>query len=158
MSEITNKSGRLVNPVWIKTRCEADVNLPKYQTPASVGCDLHSHEDAVIKPGKRALVSTGLKLEIPYGIGAYVCPRSGLAIKNGITVLNAPGVIDSDYRGEIKVILHNAGEEEFYVKKGDRIAQLIFFPIIQAIFQRSEELSETDRGEGGFGSTGISST
>lgn len=156
MSE--KKSGRLVNPIWVRTICSGNAILPKYQTEASVGCDLHATEDVVVKVGERSLVGTGLKLEIPFGIGAYVCPRSGLAAKHGITVLNSPGVIDSDFRGEIKVILFNSGKEDFYVSKGDRIAQLIFFPSIQAIFQSVEALSQTDRGEGGFGSTGISST
>lgn len=155
---MSDKTGRLVNPIWIKASCAEDVSLPKYQTPGSVGCDLQSSENLIIKSGQRALVGTGLKLEIPYGIGAYICPRSGLAAKHGITVLNSPGTIDSDYRGELKVVLFNSGEEDFSIKKGDRIAQLMFFPIIQAIFQRSEELSSTARGEGGFGSTGISST
>lgn len=155
---MNEKSGRLVNPLWVKVVCDNGTLLPKYQTVSSAGCDLHAAEEVVIKPGKRALVATGLKIELPCGITACVCPRSGLAIKHGITVLNAPGIIDSDYRGEIKVILFNAGEEDFFIKKGDRIAQLIFTSIIQAIFQRSDELSETDRGEGGFGSTGISSS
>lgn len=153
-----DKTGRLINPIWIKADCPEDIQLPKYQTPGSVGCDLQSSEDLVIKSGQRALVGTGLKLEIPYDIGAYICPRSGLAAKYGITVLNSPGTIDSDYRGELKVILFNSGNEDFFIKKGDRIAQLMFFPIIQAIFQRSTDLSETNRGSGGFGSTGISST
>lgn len=155
---MNDKPGRLVNPIWIKASCAEGVELPKYQTPGSVGCDLQSSDDVIIKSGQRLLVGTGLKLEIPYGIGAYICPRSGLAAKYGITVLNTPGTIDSDYRGELKVILFNSGNEDFCIKKGDRIAQLMFFPIIQAIFQRSDDLSTTSRGEGGFGSTGISST
>lgn len=155
---MSEKSGRLVNPIWIKVSCDDDVQIPTYQTIGSVGCDLHSHDSLVIKSGQRALVGTGLKLEIPYGIGAYICPRSGLAAKYGITVLNSPGTIDSDYRGELKVILFNSGNEDYHIKKGDRIAQLMFFPIIQAIFQRTEALSSTARGEGGFGSTGITSS
>jgi len=155
---MSDKPGRLVNPIWIKALCEEDVQLPKYQTPGSVGCDLQSAESHIVKPGQRTLVGTGLKLEIPYGIGAYICPRSGLAAKHGITVLNSPGIIDSDYRGELKVILFNSGNEDFVIKKGDRIAQLLFFPIFQAIFQKTKVVAETQRGEGGFGSTGITST
>ena len=154
---MNEKIGRLVNPLWIKAICENDAVIPKYQTASSAGCDLHSIEDVDIRPGKRALIGTGIKLELPLGITACVCPRSGLAVKHGITVLNAPGIIDSDYRGEIKVILYNTGDEVFEVKKGDRIAQIIFTSVIQAIFQKSEELSNTVRGENGFGSTGISS-
>jgi len=150
-------STKKINPVWIRAVCGENSSFPKYQTEASVGCDLHSAVDLVIKPGKRALVGTGIKLETPNGVGAMVCSRSGLAIKHGIAVLNSPGIIDSDFRGEIRVILHNSGDEDFHVSKGDRIAQLVFFPIVQAIFQDCRELSQTDRGEGGFGSTGVTS-
>lgn len=128
---------------------------PKYQTPDSAGVDLQSTEDVVIKPGERALVSTGLYLEMPSGFMAQVCPRSGLAIKNGITVLNAPGIIDADYRGEVKVILINLGQSEFSIKNGDRIAQLIFLPCFQGHLIAKDELSQTERGEAGFGSTGV---
>lgn len=152
---MSEKPGRLINPIWINTVTEDADLIPKYQTYGSAGCDLKSVEDKVIWPGERALIGTGIRLEIPFGIAAQVCPRSGLAIKYGVTVLNSPGIIDNDYRGEIKVILHNSGKEEFIIKKGDRIAQLLFFPIMQAIFQKAEEVSETQRGDGGFGSTGI---
>jgi len=154
-AQMSDKFGRLINPIWISTVTDDVSLIPKYQTQGSAGCDLKSTEDKVIYPGERALIGTGLRLEIPFGIAAQVCPRSGLAVKYGITVLNAPGIIDNDYRGEIKVVLHNTGKEEFIIKKGDRIAQLLFFPIIQAIFQSAAEVSETQRGEGGFGSTGI---
>lgn len=151
-----NETNRLVNPIWVKVVTEDTSLFPKYQTAGSAGCDLHSAEDVNIEPNSRGFVNTGIKIEIPEGYGAFVCPRSGLAVKNGITVLNSPGIIDNDYRGEIKVILFNTSDKIFTVKKGDRIAQLVFFPIIQAIFRKVAEVSDTTRGEGGFGSTGIS--
>ena len=152
---MVDSNGRPTNPIWIKILTDNTENIPSYQTPGSAACDLKSTGNYVIPPGSRVVIDTGIKLEIPKGFAAQVCPRSGLAAKNGITVLNSPGIIDNDYRGEIKVILHNSGMEEFIVKKGDRIAQLLFFPIFQAIFQRTEEVSTTNRGEGGFGSTGV---
>lgn len=152
---MVDSNGRPTNPIWIKVVTDDPENVPSYQTSGSAACDLKSTDNIVIPPGFRMVVGTGIKLEIPKGFGAQVCPRSGLAAKNGITVLNSPGIIDNDYRGEVKVILHNTGTEDFIVKKGDRIAQLLFFPIFQAIFQRVEEVSTTHRGEGGFGSTGV---
>jgi len=148
-------SERFTNPIWVKVLTDDDSQIPTYQTHGSAACDLKSTDDVVIPPGSRFVVGTGIKLEIPNGFGAMVCSRSGLAAKNGIQVLNDPGLIDTDYRGEVKVILHNAGKEEFIVKKGDRIAQLLFFPIFQAIFQKTKVVAETPRGEGGFGSTGV---
>jgi len=146
------------NPIWVKVIVDDNSLIPKYQTSGSVGCDLMSSDVVVIPPDSRRIIGTGLKMEIPSGFGAMVCSRSGLAAKHGIHVLNGPGLIDNDYIGEIKVILHNTGQEEFIIKKGDRIAQLVFFPIFQAIFQTAAKLAETIRGEGGFGSTGNSST
>lgn len=148
-------SERITNPIWVKVLTDDDSQIPAYQTPGSAACDLKSADDVIIPSGSRFVVGTGIKLEIPNGFGAMVCSRSGLAAKNGIQVLNAPGLIDTDYRGEIKVILHNTGQSEFIVKKGDRIAQLLFFPIFQAIFQKATTVTETVRGEGGFGSTGV---
>lgn len=130
-------------------------NKPQYQTPLSAGCDLPSAEEVVIPAGEWKLVGTGLFLEIPEGFMAMVCPRSGLALKHGITVLNAPGIIDADYRGEVKVILINHSKQEYSIKTGDRIAQLIFAPAFQASMSESEQLSGTQRGQGGFGSTGV---
>jgi len=130
------------------------VNAPAYQTEGSAGCDLVAAEDVELAPGKWAAVGTGLFLEIPTGYAGYVCPRSGLALKSGISVLNSPGIIDSDYRGEVKVILVNHTDLRYKVKGGDRIAQLLFVPVIQAVLRSSEELSNTTRGSGGFGSTG----
>lgn len=148
-------SERPTNPIWIKVLTDDDSQIPAYQTSGSAACDLKSTDELVIPSGTRVTVGTGIKLEIPNGFGAMVCSRSGLAAKNGIQVLNAPGIIDTDYRGEIKVILHNSGQSEFIVKKGDRIAQLLFFPIFQAIFQKAELIDNTARGEGGLGSTGV---
>lgn len=134
----------------------ADLPLPAYATPESAGCDLVAavEKDVVIAPGKRLLVPTGLKIALPDGFEAQVRPRSGLALKHGITVLNTPGTIDSDYRGEIGVILINLGEENFTVTRGLRIAQMVIAPVTNADWQEVTELSESVRGEGGFGSTG----
>lgn len=130
-------------------------NKPVYQTDGSAGCDLQSLEDVVLLPGKRVLISTGLFLEIPHGFMGMICPRSGLALNHGVTVLNAPGIIDSDYRNEVKVVLINLGDEEYFVKKGDRIAQIIFSPAPQCHLHYSKDMTETLRGLRGFGSTGI---
>lgn len=131
-----------------------DCEAPKYATDGSAGCDLIANEDGTVPAGERVLVSTGLFVAIPRGFEGQVRPRSGLAYKNGVTVLNTPGTIDSDYRGEVKVILFNHGTGPFYFKKGDRIAQLVIMPVMRASFVRMEQLSSTERGEGGFGSTG----
>lgn len=129
--------------------------LPKYQTALSAGMDLYANLDApvTLKPLERKLIATGLLMELPQGYEAQVRPRSGLAIKNGITVLNTPGTIDADYRGEIGVILVNLSAESFTVNDGDRIAQMVIAKHETAIWDEVDELSETDRGEGGFGST-----
>ena len=128
---------------------------PAYQTEHSAGCDLVSSEDATIPAGEWRLVGTGLFLEIPSGFMGMVCPRSGLSAKSGVTVLNAPGIIDADYRGEVKVILINLSKQEYSVKVGDRIAQLVFAPAFQGKLKQSEQLTDTARGAGGFGSTGV---
>ena len=111
--------------------------VPTYQTPGSAGCDLIASEEVSISPGKWIAVSTGLYLEIPKGYVAQVCPRSGLAMKHGVSVLNAPGIIDSDYRGEVKVLLVNHDSLRYTVKKGDRIAQLVFLPVVQVQIGRA---------------------
>ncbi|MGX2982714.1 dUTP diphosphatase [Helicobacter sp. 23-1045] len=129
--------------------------LPKYQSAGAAGFDLHSVESSEILPGGFCAVKTGLAFEIPQGYEVQVRPRSGLAFKNGISVLNTPGTIDSDYRGEIMVILFNFGKEKFEIKKGDRIAQAVLAQVFLADFALSDELDSTKRGEGGFGSTGI---
>jgi dUTP pyrophosphatase len=131
-----------------------NASIPAYQTKEAAGFDLHSIEDAVINPGERKLIGTGLAFEIEYGYEVQIRPRSGLAYKHGITVLNTPGTIDSDYRGEIKVLLINYGSEAFEIKPGERIAQAVIAPVVQAGIEEVEELSDTGRGEGGFGSTG----
>ena len=131
--------------------------LPQYETKASAGVDLKAvlDEKVVLKPLERALIKTGLFLEIPVGYEAQVRPRSGLALKKGISVLNSPGTIDADYRGEVGVILINLSNEDFEINDGDRIAQMVFAKFNQAEWIDAEVLTETTRGEGGFGSTGV---
>lgn len=131
-------------------------SLPEYQTKDSAGADIRAFlsEPVVIAPGDRSLIPTGLSFEIPSGFEVQVRPRSGLAIKNGITCLNAPGTIDADYRGQVKIILYNAGKEAFTVHNGDRIAQILVAPVYVGAFETVTELSSTERGSGGFGSTG----
>lgn len=130
--------------------------LPAYQTKSSAGADLCAHlsEPITIAPQERVLIPTGLFIELPEHHEAQIRPRSGLALKHGITVLNSPGTIDADYRGEIKVLLINLGEEHFTIQGGDRIAQMIIAPCIQAVFEPETNLSETERGTGGYGHTG----
>jgi dUTP pyrophosphatase len=128
--------------------------IPAYHSVEAAGFDLHSIEDVLLKPGERKLIGTGLAFEIEKGYEIQIRPRSGLAYKHGITVLNSPGTVDSDYRGEIKILLINLGEESFEIKKGDRIAQAVVAPVVQAKFEEVEILSNTKRGSGGFGSTG----
>jgi len=134
---------------------ENDKILVLFQGEEAAGFDLHSIEDVVINPGERKLIGTGLAFEIEKGYEVQIRPRSGLAFKHGITVLNSPGTIDSDYRGEIKVLLINLGNEKFEIKKGDRIAQAVIAPVIQAEIIEVDSLSDTKRGAGGFGSTGV---
>lgn len=131
--------------------------LPAYETIASAGMDLRANleEVVVLKPMERAIIKTGIFLELPIGIEAQVRPRSGLAAKKGVTVLNAPGTIDADYRGEIGVILVNLSNEAFIVENGERIAQLVIAKHERATWTAVDVLSETSRGEGGFGSTGV---
>ena len=144
----------------VNVKCVASKGaiIPEYKTAGAAGADLCALLDAplTIPAGKFAMVPTGLFFEIPQGYEVQVRPRSGLAAKNGITVLNTPGTIDSDYRGEIKVILINLGNADFTINSGDRIAQMIIAPVIQAKFEITDSLSETERGTGGFGSTGVS--
>ena len=131
--------------------------LPAYETGASAGLDVRANiEDSIVlKPLERILVKTGLFMEIPEGYECQVRPRSGLALKKGISVLNAPGTVDADYRGEVGVILINLSNQEFVIEDGERIAQLVFAEVKQAQWVETEVLSETDRGAGGFGSTGV---
>ena len=142
----------------IKTLCQKGAVLPVYKTSGAAGADVCAYleNDVVIKKGERTLIGTGLQFEIPEGYEIQVRPRSGLAFKNGVTVLNTPGTIDSDYRGELKVLLANFGSEDFTVKNGDRIAQIVVAPVTLGDFTDASSLSETERGAGGFGSTGVS--
>lgn len=140
----------------IKIINKSNHDLPHYETIASAGMDLRANisEDRVLKPLERSIVGTGLFIELPVGLEAQVRPRSGLAAKKGITVLNAPGTIDADYRGEIGVILVNLSNADFTIQNGERIAQLVIAKHERAEWAEVEELSNTERGEGGFGSTG----
>ncbi|MCR4818324.1 MAG: dUTP diphosphatase [Fretibacterium sp.] len=137
-----------------RTGWAKEAPLPTYATEGSAGADLRASELRVIPPGERALVPTGIRIALPEGYEAQIRPRSGLAIKYGVTLLNSPGTIDSDYRGEIGVIMINLGEEPFVIQPGDRIAQMVFAPVTRAVWDEVETLDETERGEGGFGSTG----
>ena len=128
--------------------------LPSYATEGAAGLDVVAAEELVLEPGARHAVATGFAIAIPQGYEVQVRPRSGLALKHGITCLNTPGTIDSDYRGEVKVILANLGSEPFAVKRGERIAQLVPAPVLKAEFEDVPQLCETSRGAGGFGSTG----
>ena len=136
-------------------RIHPDAVLPAYAHPSDAGMDLRSVDELVIPPGGRALVHTGLVMALPPLYEAQVRPRSGLALKHGVTVLNAPGTVDSGYRGEVGVILANFGDVDFPVKKGDKIAQLVIAPVTQPVIAETELVDETDRGAGGFGSTGV---
>ncbi|MEP3837350.1 MAG: dUTP diphosphatase [Algibacter sp.] len=141
----------------IKIINKSNHDLPHYETIASAGMDLRANltESITLQPMERKIVPTGLFLELPIGVEAQVRPRSGLAAKKGITVLNAPGTVDADYRGEVGVILINLSHENFTVENGERIAQLVIAKHERAEWDEVEVLSETDRGEGGFGSTGV---
>ena len=138
-------------------RLSDKVVLPKYETEGSSGLDLAAHinESVEIKPGSTAIIPTGLAVSIPKNFEIQIRPRSGLAAKNQISVLNTPGTIDADYRGELKVILINLGAKSFLVENGARIAQMVLCPIIKAKFKEVDNLDDTDRGVGGFGSTGL---
>lgn len=141
----------------VKIINKSDHALPHYETEASAGMDIRAHlkEDVVLEPLERAIIKTGLFMELPVGLEAQVRPRSGFAAKHGITVLNAPGTIDSDYRGEVGVILINLSKEPFTIQNGDRIAQLVIAKHERIEWHKVNELNTTDRGEGGFGSTGV---
>ena len=144
-------------PVLRLRKKEAGIAIPKYESSGAAGMDIRAFLEAEVSIPRlgRAKIPTGLFLEIPLGYEAQIRPRSGLAARQGVTVLNAPGTIDSDYRGELEVILVNLGDEPFTVKNGDRIAQMVISPVTCAAICEAEFLSETERGSGGFGSTGI---
>ena len=134
----------------------ADLPLPEYETTHAAGVDLRAsvREPLTLAPGERALVPTGLRIALPEGYEAQIRPRSGLAIKHGISLLNSPGTIDADYRGEIRIIVANLGQDAFTIQRGDRIAQMVVAPVTRAEWRLVETLDETARGEGGFGHTG----
>ena len=151
------REGEGVDPVLVKVkRKDERVSVPRYESAGAAGMDLRAFIDAdvTILPMGRAKIPTGLYIEVPQGYEAQVRPRSGLADRHGITILNAPGTVDSDYRGELEVILVNLGSEPFTLKNGDRIAQLVISPVIRSLLSEAASLSETRRGSGGFGSTG----
>jgi dUTP pyrophosphatase len=139
-----------------KTDDAQDLPLPKRQTESAAGMDLYAnlHEDVCIKPGERKLIPAGVQIALPYGYEAQVRPRSGLALRFGIGIPNAPATIDADYRGELKVILINHGQEDFIVRRGDRIAQMVIARVEMAELEQADQLPESIRGDGGFGSTG----
>lgn len=146
-----------MNSIEVKCIVKEEASLPVYKTLGAAGADVCAcvEKPIVIPAGKRGVVQTGLSFEIPEGYEIQVRPRSGLAVKNGVMVLNTPGTIDSDYRGELMVILANFGDSDFTVNCGDRIAQLIVAPVTQGIFVKADTLGETERGANGFGSTGV---
>ena len=148
--------GTYINMTIKFKKLHEDAIIPQYQTKGSAGFDFHALNDGCVfgSPDRRVIVGTGLAIEIPEGYELDIRPRSGLAFKNSITVLNSPGTIDSDYRGEVKILLINHGEEDFVFKKGDRIAQGVILKVEQIPFEVVDELSDTTRGEGGMGSTG----
>ncbi len=145
-----------MDKVTVRFLAEPGASAPEYKSPGSAGADLRAFIPAALRlgPGERAAVPTGLRVELPPGYEAQVRPRSGLALEKGVTCLNSPGTIDSDYRGEVKVILANLGSSEVEIAPGDRIAQLVVAPVSRADFAPAEDLAPTERGGGGFGSTG----
>lgn len=160
--------GQLLNHVHIPLKTlNGYAKVPVYGSAEAVGADLHANFAEItfpkspegwsiaLKPGERRLIKTGVAIELPPGAEAQVRPRSGLALKNGITVLNSPGTIDPDYRGDIGVLLINHGDVEFEITHGDKIAQLVLAPTLHALFQEEAKLSDSDRGDKGFGSTGV---
>lgn len=144
---------------WLED-ADRTVGLPSYETAGAAGADIRANfpentrEGVTLAPGARALVPTGIRIAIPSGYEVQIRPRSGLALKHGITLPNSPGTIDSDYRGPLGIIVMNAGQEPFHIAHGDRIAQMLVAPVVQAAFEIVDTLDETARGEGGFGSTG----
>ncbi|TCK60809.1 dUTP diphosphatase [Seleniivibrio woodruffii] len=139
----------------VKIKADFPELMPEYKTEHAAGMDIMAAHGGEIKPFERALVKTGLYIELPEGFEAQIRPRSGLALKNGISIPNSPGTIDADYRGEIGVILINLSNETFVYSKGDRIAQMVVAPVAKAVFEAVDVLGETERGAGGFGHTGV---
>ncbi len=143
--------------VFKKLEHAKDLQLPSYESAYAAGMDIRAalEEPFTLEPGERALIPTGLQMALPSGYEAQIRPRSGLAYRNGITMLNTPGTIDADYRGEVKVLAINHGKEAFTINHGDRIAQMVIAPVQQLTVDEADELPETERGDGGFGSTGV---
>ena len=141
---------------WMDPKQDQDISPPRYMTPHSAGMDVCAavKDSLVLHPGDRALIPTGFALALPMGYEAQIRPRSGLAIRHGITVLNAPGTIDSDYRGEVKIALIHLGDRPYTIERGERIAQMVIQRVSQALFEIADTLNETGRNHGGFGSTG----
>src|SRR5690606_16467858 len=135
-------------------RDEEDAYLPEYETPGAAGMDVRIIEDAELQPMERALIRTGLKIAVPIGYEAQIRPRSGMALKKGIAMANTPGTIDSDYRGEVKLIVINFSKDVVKLSKGERVAQMVIAPVVRAVWEETDSLPDTSRGEGGFGSTG----
>jgi dUTP pyrophosphatase len=147
-----------MNIIFKKLSHAEDLELPSYESEYAAGMDIRAAlrgGPVKLQPGKRQLIPTGLRMALPKGYEAQIRPRSGLAYRNGITMLNTPGTIDADYRGEVKVLAVNLGDDPFVIEHGDRIAQMVIAPVIQAEVKSAENLPDTDRGEGGFGSTGV---
>lgn len=146
-----------MNLLFKKLPHAADLPLPSYESEFAAGMDIRAalDEPIILEPGQRKLIPTGLQMALSKGYEAQIRPRSGLAYRNGITMLNTPGTIDADYRGEIKVLAVNLGDEPFVINHGDRIAQMVIAPVTQATVKEVDDLTETERGEGGFGSTGV---
>lgn len=142
---------------WFDKEAEADFSLPQYETEQSAGMDVRIAitEDVELKPGERVLFPTGFGIALPPGYEMQIRPRSGLAVKHGISIINSPGTIDADYRGEIKIGIVNLGEKAYTFSRGDRVAQMILAPVVQACFEVCESLDKTGRGAGGFGHTGV---
>ncbi len=156
LENVASRSSLAQVPVLVKKLKNFKGALPKYQTPLASGFDIRAQleEAMTVYPGHRVLVPTGLSFEIPVGYELQARPRSGWAIKDGVSLVNSPGTIDADYRGEVKIILINHGQDTITVCDQDRIAQLVLCPVVQASFVEADNLSETERGAGGFGSTG----
>lgn len=146
--------GMDINPTVLFYKIDEDAFIPEKATHGSAGRDIRSIEDVILPPGDRKLISTGLAVILPEGTEAQIRPRSGLAIKHGITVINSPATIDSDYRGELKIPLINHGKEEFRIRKYDRVAQIVISKVITVNIEEALSLPDTERGSGGFGSTG----
>lgn len=148
---------KLVEFCWLRPECQSDLSFPAYETSGAAGMDVEAdvERDIVIEPGGRVLIPTGFAVSIPEGLELQVRPRSGLAVKHGVTIINSPGTIDCDYRGEVKVGLVNLSDKAYTVQRRDRIAQLVLAPVVRAQVKTVKILDTTDRGTGGFGHTGL---